>query len=629
MIRFRLQHVCLTAPTALVVALALATPAVAQPPIAGAATTDWTLAGPATGNWNTTTNWSGGAVPDVNTQDFAVINNGGTAIVNTVIAQQAGGVSLGTNANESGTLQITSGGTLTVVDDGPTFPADGSVRIGQGGTGTLLVAPGGTLNSASLTLSGANANSSLTVGGTTAGTATITTGPVLLNRTTRIIGPNVAFNSSSTVTLQDTSTLVAQITGGTHSAIKAATNATLDGALQVQFSGVTPTASSTWNLVDSPLIGGNFTGVTSTGATLGLGQQLAVRKVAGGLGQVAQLYVNQLPVLSVNRGTGAVSLTNPGTSGIAIDGYAIQSALGALNTANWNSLQDQGTNSGAWSEANPTANHLAELRANGSTTLAGGQTLALGNIFAPPTPVAFGTNTEDLAFTYNATGVSAPGVVNYTGATGINNLVLFVDPATGNAKLRNTSGFTVAIDGYTIGSASGALRPTTGWNSLDDQNAGNGLWAEANVSANRLSELQSSGSTTLNLNGGTTFDLGNLFTTTGQRDLVFQFVRSTDSTPLTGVVLYQALSAGVAGDYNNNGTVDAADYNLYRDNLGQSVTLPNDSTPGTVTAADYTVWKNNFGMIAGASVAAATAVPEASTLLLTLLGVAAVARVRR
>ncbi len=143
-----------------------------------------------------------------------------------------------------------------------------------------------------------------------------------------------------------------------------------------------------------------------------------------------------------------------------------------------------------------------------------------------------------------------------------------------------------------------------------------------------MSELQSSGSTTLNLNGGTTFDLGNLFTTTGQRDLVFQFVRSTDSTPLTGVVLYQALSAGVAGDYNNNGIVDAADYTLYRDTLGQSVTLPNDSTPGTVTTADYTVWKNNFGLIAGAAVAAAASVPEASSLVLALVGVAVVARRR-
>jgi Domain of unknown function (DUF4082) len=39
------------------------------------------------------------------------------------------------------------------------------------------------------------------------------------------------------------------------------------------------------------------------------------------------------------------------------------------------------------------------------------------------------------------------------------------------------------------------------------------------------------------------------------------------------------------GDYNGNGIVDAADYTVWRDHLGQSVsvTLPNDTTPGSVT----------------------------------------------
>ena len=46
--------------------------------------------------------------------------------------------------------------------------------------------------------------------------------------------------------------------------------------------------------------------------------------------------------------------------------------------------------------------------------------------------------------------------------------------------------------------------------------------------------------------------------------------------------------AGVPGDYNANNVVDAGDYVLWRKYSGQSVTLPNDSTPGTVTPADYT-----------------------------------------
>ena len=39
----------------------------------------------------------------------------------------------------------------------------------------------------------------------------------------------------------------------------------------------------------------------------------------------------------------------------------------------------------------------------------------------------------------------------------------------------------------------------------------------------------------------------------------------------------------VAGDYNDNGVVDAADYVVWR-NAGAAATLPNDPTPGTVDA---------------------------------------------
>ncbi len=75
-------------------------------------------------------------------------------------------------------------------------------------------------------------------------------------------------------------------------------------------------------------------------------------------------------------------------------------------------------------------------------------------------------------------------------------------------------------------------------------------------------------------------------------------------------IIYDALRLEIdflPGDYNNNGVVDAADYTLYRDALGTSTTLPNDTTPGSVTAADYSVWQANFGQ--GAPSAAA-AVPE-------------------
>jgi hypothetical protein len=45
-------------------------------------------------------------------------------------------------------------------------------------------------------------------------------------------------------------------------------------------------------------------------------------------------------------------------------------------------------------------------------------------------------------------------------------------------------------------------------------------------------------------------------------------------------------AGGIAGDYNDNGVVDAADYVLWRDNLGLTTVLPNDPTPGMVTQDD-------------------------------------------
>lgn len=94
-------------------------------------------------------------------------------------------------------------------------------------------------------------------------------------------------------------------------------------------------------------------------------------------------------------------------------------------------------------------------------------------------------------------------------------------------------------------------------------------------------------------------------------------VRLTNSALSPSQFLFAPASAAINGDYNNNGIVDAADYTVWRDNLGRSVTLPNDTTPGTVTQADYTVWKSNFGAVAGAGSAATVPEPAAALLCLT------------
>jgi len=52
------------------------------------------------------------------------------------------------------------------------------------------------------------------------------------------------------------------------------------------------------------------------------------------------------------------------------------------------------------------------------------------------------------------------------------------------------------------------------------------------------------------------------------------------------------------GDYNRNGIVDAADYTVWRNNLGMTPATFADgdgSGNGVVDGADYTIWKQNFG----------------------------------
>jgi hypothetical protein len=82
--------------------------------------------------------------------------------------------------------------------------------------------------------------------------------------------------------------------------------------------------------------------------------------------------------------------------------------------------------------------------------------------------------------------------------------------------------------------------------------------------------------------------------------------------------LFLLTSAGLPGDFNEDGTVDAADYVVWRDNLGSLVSLPNDDTPG-VTVADYDVWKAHFGESAAGALSVAN-IPEPSTQVTLLLG---------
>jgi hypothetical protein len=86
----------------------------------------------------------------------------------------------------------------------------------------------------------------------------------------------------------------------------------------------------------------------------------------------------------------------------------------------------------------------------------------------------------------------------------------------------------------------------------------------------------------------------------------------------------------LAGDFNQNGLVDAADYVVWRNNVGAPAgTLPNDTTSGAIGAAQYSLWRTNFGAAAGAGISSvAAAVPEPASVLVGMWLIAAVSLLR-
>jgi hypothetical protein len=569
------------------------------------------------GDWALGSSWDLGSTPDTAFDEVGNVSNGGTALVNTPISPSPGQIILGQNAGQSGTLTVASGGDLAAVfTTGNT--STGGVNVGQAGTGILTVQPGGKLAGRTLSLGG-EAGSRITLGGAVGGAANVSIEfGTTLARTTRIIGPNVNF-ATQAVTFQGTSVFIPQITAAAHSPIKSTNSAAIAGVLRPEFTnGVAPVAGNRWNLIDAPAITGQFTIDASAAPVLPFGQiyQFATAADATSVnGVYGQLSVKQLLVLNVNRSTGAVSINN-GPSAVNIDGYSIRSALGGLKPSGWTSLQDQALSDWRESPAGGSPNALNELKPTGFTTITSATPRSLGNAFQRPVPTQFGTELEDVTFEYySAGGVVTQGIVNYIGDKKYNNLVLAVDPATGNARMENQSALTVGIDGYKITSASGSLRPAAGqWNSLDDQNVAGGDWRESNPTVNQLVELKPTSSALMT--GGTEFNLGSAFKTVatgGTQDLTFQYLFPGDTQFREGVVVYRTLSAFLPADFNHDSQVNAADLAIWKTSFGSGAGADADAD-GDSDGRDFLLWQRQLGTTPAA--AAATTVPEPRSLVL-------------
>lgn len=149
------------------------------------------------------------------------------------------------------------------------------------------------------------------------------------------------------------------------------------------------------------------------------------------------------------------------------------------------------------------------------------------------------------------------------------------------------------------------------------------------ATGSELITLDSSGTAAFLEHGGHKWDSAFALSTLSLDGLVLedQEVRIQqaviDINAIEAVGEIRELEPVLAGDYNLDGKVDAADYSVWRDSEGDSgIGLPADGNgDGVINEHDYSVWKGNYGaMAASPALAFATAVPEPSAAALLLIG---------
>ena len=110
--------------------------------------------------------------------------------------------------------------------------------------------------------------------------------------------------------------------------------------------------------------------------------------------------------------------------------------------------------------------------------------------------------------------------------------------------------------------------------------------------------------------------------TLGTYPIVVMYAGNGERVTTTGF----NLNVAIAGDYNRNGIVDAADYTVWRNTLGSTTNRAADGDGnGTIQQADYTYWKTRYGNTSGSAAIVSSTVPEPATLAMFIVGMSAMA----
>ena len=607
------------------------------------------------GGTNTVTNDLTVGVSGTGTSSFTVSSLGVTNVGGNVLVGQSTGPSALTI--DSGTLNVT-----------------GTLQIANKSTASLNVIDGGTINTGALNLNGAPSHFNWTWGTlniTTNATwdpfaGSTATGSAFGGQLTLVNGKHLKVTGNETLasnffldletggqhTVTSTLTIASngklKIDGGTLDVGSITNNGTFDFQ-----SGLLAIRQTSANL-GFPIVTGNNTIINIAANNIALGSASSF----AGFSHQGTLFVNNFTATLNSAGYAKLGLLTTMTGGTlnAPNGITLASGSnlqgsGAVNARVAGELGAVIEASGGLSlgdTASPAGfNFNGELRTKQfAVTLNSAAPAGLGNL----TTLGNGASSGTLNAT-NGFVVDFDEAVTGYGTISSNNTL--AKHATINGTVQGTSaGQPITFSGYIKGTGTFTNATFTGTYSPGlsptSVSAGNLAFGSTNTlimelagtgAGNQYDQTLATGSLAL---GGTLdielingfipaagnsfnlFDWGSIsgtFATLSLPTLTSGLTWNTSQLYATGIISVAA--AGIPGDYNNNGTVDAGDYILWRKYNNTSTTLPNDATLGT-SPADYTVWRSRFGQPpgSGSGTNANAVVPEPATFLLMMFGVA-------
>ncbi len=501
-------------------------------------------------------------------------NGGGLSVgagsgTGTLIIEDGGIVT----SSGSGTIGVNSSsiGTATVRGAGSTWTSSGSLTVGFQGTGTMTIEDGGSVS-----------NAPGTIGSTLDSTGDVT-----------VTGAGSIWANSSTLTVGNSGAATLAIEAGGSVSNTSATignNVNSTGAVTVTGAG------SIWTNNGDLTVGNLGTGrltMTDSGEVVVTGSLLANAinsiRLLGGKLTVNQFGAGGFEALDWRSGT----LRLTGTSGLTIGAGGLFGASLALDAGK-----------GLEVDNTLTIDSGAELFASGG--LSAGPLISNGDLILSSTTVngpvtnAAGANITaigEVTFTGLVSGPGGffgPGTITFAGG---------MSPGASPAEVSFEGGVTLANTNTLFIEIGGTIRGTE-YDALDIAGA-LALDGTLNVSVVDL------GSGVFAPALGNSFDILDWGSLSGKFDTLNLPALSADlmwnasQLHTTGV-----LSVALAGDFNFDGKVNAADYVLWRRNDG--------------TQAGYDAWRANFGEMTGSGSAedspSQAAVPEpASAMLLAAI----------